>query len=329
MSVLIVIPCLNEEAHLPGLLAQLLADNPEARIIVADGGSTDRSRAIITDLAERHPALRLMNNPARLQAAGVNLAARNFGQGMDWLVRVDAHCDYPRDYVAGLIRAAREHDATSVVVPMMTRGRAPFQSAVAAAQNSVLGNGGSPHRNMVVGRFVDHGHHALFDMAMFRMVGGYDERFSHNEDAELDYRMSQMGGRIWLEPGQAIVYYPRRSPGSLLRQYMGYGKGRAQNLRRHRMRMALRQALPLAVAPAVLAGLAGLVAALLAPLAGLMALPMLCWALLCCAYGAVLAVRQRQASVLYAGLAAMIMHFGWSLGFLYEMRRGRAGRQTI
>lgn len=326
MSVLIVIPCLNEEAHLPGLLAQLLEDNPGALIVVADGGSTDSSRTIVADLAQSHSRLRLMNNPARLQAAGVNLAVRSFGQGIDWLVRIDAHCDYPRDYVAGLIRAARQHGATSVVVPMVTRGQAPFQSAVAAAQNSVLGNGGSPHRNMGAGRFVDHGHHALFDLTMFRKVGGYDERFSHNEDAELDYRMKQLGGRIWLEPAQAIIYYPRRSPGSLLRQYMGYGKGRAQNVRRHRMRMAPRQALPLVVAPAVMAGLAGLAIGLLAPLAGLLALPMLCWALLCCAYGAVLAVRQRRASVLYAGIAAMIMHFGWSLGFLYEMRPALARR---
>ena len=48
MSMLIVIPCLNEEAHLPGLLAQLLDENPDARIVVADGGSTDASLRVTT-----------------------------------------------------------------------------------------------------------------------------------------------------------------------------------------------------------------------------------------------------------------------------------------
>jgi succinoglycan biosynthesis protein ExoL len=318
-GVLIVVPCLNEEAHLPALLVQMLDDNPDAQIVVADGGSQDRSRAIVEDLATRHPALRLMHNPARLQAAGVNLAARSFGQGLGWMVRIDAHCDYPRGYVAGLIRAAQARQASSVVVPMITRGMGCFQRGVAAAQNSVLGNGGSPHRSMGQGRFVDHGHHALFDLALFRGVGGYDERFSHNEDAELDHRLRQMGGRIWLEPAQAIVYYPRPAPGPLLRQYRGYGKGRAQTLRRHRMPMALRQAAPLAVAPAVGMGLAGVALAPITPLGWVLALPMLGWAGLCFAYGAFLALRQRRACVLCAGLAAIIMHFGWSLGFLAEI----------
>jgi len=319
VSVLIVIPCLNEEAHLPGLLAQLLADNPDARIIVADGGSEDGSRALVEHLAARHPHLHLMANPARLQAAGVNLAARTFGQGMVWMVRVDAHCDYPRGYVAGLIDTAQARQATSVVVPMITRGTRCFQTGVAAAQNSLLGNGGSPHRNIGRGRFVDHGHHALFDLALFRAVGGYDERFSHNEDAELDHRLRQAGGRIWLEPAQAVVYYPRQAPGALLRQYRGYGRGRAQTLRRHPVPMALRQALPLAIAPAVFLGLAGLLLTVLTPWAWLLAAPMLGWAILCLAYGAVLAIRQGRACVLCAGVAAIIMHFGWSLGFLGEM----------
>ena len=35
-------------------------------------------------------------------------------------------------------------------------------------------------------------------IAAFRAVGGYDESFSHNEDAELDYRLRQAGYRIWM-----------------------------------------------------------------------------------------------------------------------------------
>lgn len=327
MSVLIIIPCLNEERQLPDLLPQLLADNPGARIVVADGGSSDRSCAIVRQLAARHPDLVLMHNPARLQAAGVNLAVRHFGEGHRWMVRIDAHCDYPRHYVAGLIDAAQAQGASSVVVPMITRGEQCFQSGVAAAQNSVLGNGGSAHRSKSAGQFVDHGHHALFDLALFSAVGGYDESFSHNEDAELDYRMTQRGGRIWLEPAQAIVYYPRRSPGALLRQYIGYGRGRAQNVQRHRMPLALRQMVPVVIAPLVALGLVGLAMMMLTPMAWPLVVSMLGWALLCVVYGAVLAVRQRAPCVLCAGVAAMIMHFGWSLGFLYEMRPGRgAGR---
>ena len=34
--------------------------------------------------------------------------------------------------------------------------------------------------------YVDHGHHAAFRAASFKAIGGYDETFSHNEDAEFD-----------------------------------------------------------------------------------------------------------------------------------------------
>lgn len=306
---LIVIPCLDEEAHLPALLALLLRDNPASRIVVADGGSRDRSRAIVADLARRHPTLLLMENPARIQSAGVNRAVALHGDGCDWLLRIDAHCDYPGGYGAGLLAAAEAQGATGVVVPMMTVGTACFQRAVAAAQNSVIGTGGSPHRHVGQGRFVDHGHHALMRIDLFRSVGGYREDMPHNEDAELDLRLSAAGGRIWLEPGQAITYYPRRDPAALWRQYRGYGRGRARTLAIHRQRPKLRQMLPLAVA-----GAAAL--ALLSPLWWLLALPLAGWALLVLGLGLLVGVRAGGGCALMAGVPAAIMHLAWSIGFI-------------
>jgi succinoglycan biosynthesis protein ExoA len=313
--VLVVIPCLNEEAHLPGLLDQLIAHAGSATIVVADGGSRDRSRAIVEELAARHANVRLLDNPKRLQSAAVNLAARLFGQGRKWMVRIDAHCRYPDDYIAGLLTAAHRREATSVVVPMVTRGEACFQRAVAAAQNSVLGTGGSPHRHVGAGRFVDHGHHALFRLDLFLAVGGYDESFSHNEDAELDQRLLRAGGRLWLEPGQAIVYFPRRAPLPLFRQYHGYGSGRAKTLMRHRIAIKPRQAAPLAIAPALLLALLGVLALPSSSWTLLLVLPTAGWALGCIGFGAMLAIRTRSACALASGPAAMIMHAAWSAGF--------------
>ena len=198
---LIVIPCLNEAAVLADVIAAVLADDglSDPLLVVADGGSTDGSRGIVRAIAQDDPRVRLLPNPRRLQSAGVNLAARRFGQPCRWLVRVDAHAAYPRNYASTLVAEAVRRGAQSVVVSMDTRGDAGFQKAVAAAQNSRLGTGGSAHRGGG-GRsgWVDHGHHALFEMAAFLGVGGYDETFSHNEDAELDARLRQAGAGIWL-----------------------------------------------------------------------------------------------------------------------------------
>src|SRR5207248_7193295 len=143
------------------------------------------------------------------------LAARLMGERRPWLVRVDAHADYPPNYASTLIAEARRTGAASVVVAMETRGEGTFQRAVAAAQNSRLGAGGSPHRRVTPGRWVDHGHHALFRLDAFEAVGGYDEGFSHNEDAEFDLRLRQQGGRIWLTDKVRIGYHPRATPSAL------------------------------------------------------------------------------------------------------------------
>lgn len=318
---LIVIPCLNEEAFIGPLLSQLLSDPGlnEPLVVVADGGSTDRTLEIVAAAEARDPRVILMTNPRRLQSAGVNLAARQFGRGRTWLVRVDAHAGYPDGYVSRLIDDAVESGATSVVVAMETRGEAGFQRAAAAAQSSRLGAGGSAHRLGGVSGWVDHGHHALFRLDAFLACGGYDETFSHNEDAELDVRLARAGGRIWLTGAPPMIYHPRAAPRALWRQYLNYGRGRARTVLKHRTRLRLRQALPLAVAPAVLSALA-------APLWWPAALPALAWAVICLVYGGVLGLKRRDPWAALSGLAAMIMHLAWSAGFLLQVvTRGAGG----
>jgi succinoglycan biosynthesis protein ExoA len=192
---------------------------------------------------------------------------------------------------------------------MDTQGKSGFQKAVAAAQNSKLGNGGSAHRSGISeGCWVDHGHHALMRVSAFNEVGGYDESFSHNEDAELDTRLGKAGHKIWLTAKTNLVYYPRSSPVKLFKQYMQYGKGRVRNILKHHTRPKLRQLMPVAVFPAALL-------ALLTSLCWLMAVPLAAWAALCVGYGAMIGHKAKDKDLYLSGFAAMIMHFSWSLGF--------------
>ncbi len=89
-------------------------------------------------------------------------------------------------------------------------------------------------------------------IASFEVVGGYDETFSHNEDAELDYRLRKAGFRIWMTDKTRMIYYPRASVGSLFLQYLGYGRGRAKNILKHGHLPSPRQMLPLIVLPIVM-----------------------------------------------------------------------------
>lgn len=322
-SILIVIPCLNEAAHIGGLLDQLqpAAARLGGRIVVADGGSTDGTQAIVENIVAKDPRVVLLANPKRLQSAAINLAVASLGEGVDYLIRIDAHGGYPDDYCDRLVEEALATGADSIVVSMLTAGTGAVQKAVAAAQNSKLGTGGSKHRHISEGEWVDHGHHALMRIAAFRHVGGYDESFSHNEDAELDYRLRQAGYRIWMSGRTQMVYYPRSTLKSLYFQYLGYGRGRARNVLKHRMVPKVRQMIPLLVAPVVLL-------ALFSFAHWLAAVPFLLWATVCLGYGLVTAIRQRNAGIALAGVSAMVMHFGWSVGFWQQILTSRSQRKA-
>jgi succinoglycan biosynthesis protein ExoA len=311
MNVVVIIPCLNEEAHLPRLLEQFRADPNAARIVVADGGSTDRSIEIVRRASEVDPRIVLLHNAKRIQSAGVNLAVASYGDEAPLFVRVDAHAGYARDFLATLIAAQAEKSADSVTVSMHAKasGASCFQRAAAAAQNSVLGTGGSAHRAGGERRWVDHGHHALFRTATFRAAGGYDESFSHNEDAELDLRITQSGGKILLAADVLIDYYPRTKARALWRQYFKFGEGRARTALKHKTPLKPRQLIPALIAPAV-------ALSVLTPLSPVFALPATAWLSACLVYGAFLGLRAQSVCAAGSGIAAAIMHLAWSVGFL-------------
>ncbi|RUW76784.1 MULTISPECIES: glycosyltransferase family 2 protein [unclassified Mesorhizobium] len=320
-SNLIVIPCLNEAAHIGALLEQLrpAAQRLGALIVVADGGSTDGTLGIVEGIARQDARVVLMHNPKRIQSAAINLAVASHGDGARYLIRIDAHGGYPDDYCDRLVEEASTTGADSVVVSMLTSGTGAVQKAVAAAQNSKLGTGGSKHRHQSAGEWVDHGHHALMRIAAFSAVGGYDETFSHNEDAELDYRLRQAGHRIWMSGRTHMIYYPRSSLKSLYFQYLGYGRGRARNVLKHRMVPKLRQMIPLLVFPVVLLAAFSFVH-------WLAAVPFMVWAAVCLGYGLATAIRQRNPGLTLVGVSAMVMHFGWSVGFWLQLLGRRSQR---
>ena len=313
-QLLIVIPCLNEENHLKKIVDGLITSpgNDNVRIVIADGGSTDRTVQIARDLARNYKQIAYLHNPMKRQAAALNLAVSIYGREANFLIRIDAHADYPTNYCRALLDEALRTHADAVVVSLRTIGKTLFQKAVAAAQNSKLGNGGSAHRlTGNSGRWIDHGHHALMRLEAFRAVGGYDESFAYNEDAELDYRLTQAGRKIWLTGKTSPIYYPRSTPGELFNQYVRYGRGRVQTIIKHHAKLKLRQMLPACILPAALL-------MLLTPWFGLAALPLLLWLVLCLAYGVVLTCRAKEISIALAGPAATLMHAGWSLGFWQE-----------
>src|SRR5262247_3856413 len=98
--VTIAMPAYNEEHYIEACIASVQTqDYPREliEILIADGRSTDRTREILSRLAAADPRIRVIDNPARLQAAGLGLLVKQ-ATG-DILVRMDVHAEYAPDYV--------------------------------------------------------------------------------------------------------------------------------------------------------------------------------------------------------------------------------------
>lgn len=311
----VVIPTLNEAAQIGGLLAQFARNDADrvVQILVVDGGSTDATRALVADAALRDPRIALVDNPARRQGPGINRAIATATPTADTIVRVDAHAGYPDDYVAEILDRFAQTGADMVATRLATTGTTCRQRGIAAASNSRAGTGGSAHRVGGEPGWIDHGHHAGMDRHLFERAGGYDETFDANEDAELDYRIRRLGGRIWMAADIVVDYHPRRTFRALAIQYFRYGTGRARTFLKHRERLRPRQL----AAPAIVVGLAAsLLAALASPW---LLLPAALYVAAVALVALGLAIRLRSLCALGAGPAIAIMHVAWGIGFLREL----------
>ena len=314
-TVLVGIPTLNEAAHIETCVRSLLMGDDrlaDIKIVVADGGSTDDTVAIVKSLAAEFPNVSVIDNPKRLQSAAINQVAASAAAEIKYLIRCDAHSIYPPGFVTQVADAMVRTQAASVVVCMDAVGTDCFQKANAWIVDTPLGSGGSAHRGGTASGYYDHGHHAGFDLAYFRQIGGYDESFSHNEDAEYDHRLALAGGKIWLDADIRLSYLPRATVRSLAKQYYAYGRGRARNLMKHKAKPKLRQLAPVVNFLGLIA--AGLGSAVF-PVFALYPAAYISALLLASIY---IALKYKSACGLLAGLASGTMHIAWAAGFLRQ-----------
>jgi glycosyltransferase involved in cell wall biosynthesis len=243
--VTIAVPCLDEVTFIEAFVRALRAQTyPRERmeVLVADGGSTDGTRQILERLSREDDRLQVVDNPMRIQAAGLNHAIRA-ARG-DIIARMDVHADYAPDYLEKCVEVLARTGADNVGGAARCRAKGAVQRAVAAALSSPLGFGGASFRDADAEGWVDTLFPGTFRREIFDKVGLFDEGAVVNEDAELNQRILQAGGRIYQSREIVVYYYPRDSLSGLARQYFRYGQGRARTLLKHRRFVRLRPALP-------------------------------------------------------------------------------------
>jgi succinoglycan biosynthesis protein ExoA len=242
----VVMPVRNEAAFIVQTLKGLLAQDYPVdcmEIIVADGMSDDKTREILGEYVRRYPFVKMLDNPGRIVSFGLNAAIAN-AQGQI-IVRIDGHCEVAQDFLRQNVKLLADHpEAWSVGGPIVHAGRTTFGKAVAIAMSHPCGVGLATHRFPDYEGYVEGAQFPAFRRWVFDRVGSFDEQLVRNQDDELNYRITQAGGKIYVSPKVRYIYFVRERIEQLFRQYFQYAFWRIPVIRKHRRPTTMRQVIP-------------------------------------------------------------------------------------
>lgn len=195
-------PCLDS------VLNFLIPEDTSIEVFVIDGMSTDGTRELIADNYAGDPRIRVIDNPSRYQSAGLNKGIDM--SGGEYIMRLDAHSHYPRNYLLLCLETALRSDAdnTGGVVTTLRRGTRYQGALVQALITHKFGVGNSGFRTDAREGPADTVPYGFFKREIFRKVGKFDERLIRAQDYEMNRRIIHRGGTVWRNPRIDISYYP-------------------------------------------------------------------------------------------------------------------------
>ena len=310
----LIVPCYNEEKTIRILLDAFLAQTyplTQMEVVIADGLSSDGTRAEIARFQEEHPelAVKVIDNTAQIIPAALNAAIR--ASSGEFIIRMDAHSAPAPDYVERCVDAlnAELGDNVGGVWDIRPSTEGWVAASIAAAAAHPLGVGDAAYRHATQAQIVDTVPFGAFRRELIEKIGFFDESLLANEDYEFNTRIRKSGGKIWLDPAIRTVYFARPTFGRLAKQYFNYGFWKWKMLRRYPRTLRWRQFLPPVF---VLSLFFWLILGLFLPISFfILALELLF-------YFGILFIAAIKVNKLGLPIAILTMHIAWGSGFLWS-----------
>ncbi len=315
----IVMPVFNEEKYIGQTLEQIYQqDFPMDRleIVVADGGSSDRTREIVSSYKNRFGSLKLLDNPIKKPSSGRNAGVKN--SSATYIVVIDGHVYIPsKSLLTDIVKTFESTGAACLCrpQPLTPPDLNEFELTVALCRGSLLGHKpGSEIYSDFESEVDPTSSGGMWTRETFEKIGYFDEQFDACEDVDFNRRVFNARLKSYLSPKLKIFYYPRSTIRGLWRQMKRYGLGRFRFAFKHKDISIMQW---LAAAGVLGFGLLLLLSFLYTPIFNLFKIVVAFYLLVVILFSLSLAVKQKHLGcLLYGPLIFPTIHFGLGVGFL-------------
>ena len=223
----IICPVYNEEKYIKIFLDSVIAqDFPQSNmeIFIIDGESDDNSFKLIKEYCSKYEFIKYFNNPNRFQAYAMNIGIK--ASKGDYIIRLDAHSVYPKNYFSLLIKTALEFNSDNVggICRTLPPNNTNVAKSIAVAMSDSLGVGNSIFR-IGSGKIIktDTVPFGCYKRNVFDLIGFFDTDLKRNEDDEFNLRLLNFGGTIFLNPNIVIDYFVRDNLFKMSKMFFQYG----------------------------------------------------------------------------------------------------------
>ena len=240
----VILPVYNEEKYIKTCIESLINQTyPKEMMewIIVDGCSTDSTVGIINEYKSQYP-ITLLSNKKKITPVSLNMAI-SVAKG-EYIIRFDAHSTFPPDYIEKCVECLEKTGADNVGGWIETKADGFIGKAIAKILSSRFGVGGSSFRTQKQSGFVDTVPFGAFKRIVFDNLGLFNEELLRSEDNDINARIIENGGKVYLSEDIHSVYYCRDSVLGLLKQGIQNGNALFRTMKVNTKAMSLRHFIP-------------------------------------------------------------------------------------
>jgi succinoglycan biosynthesis protein ExoA len=234
----IIVGVKNEEKYIKRCIRSLQNQTiKDINILVVDGISSDTTPLIVSEIAEKDPRVKLLENPQEVISSGRNIGLD--ASRAEFVAYLDGHCYVDEDWLKTLYKSFETYHGGFKLAAVGSTYSSPhddsfFGKTIAYSLQTFFGGFGTAYTASEKIIPVETVAFALYRRStLLKEHVAYDETMTQCEDTDFNYQLIKAGYCLLKHPLALVHQYRRSNPQEFFRQMVNYGEGRARFTRKY------------------------------------------------------------------------------------------------